>query len=143
MSIFICPYCNGHGCDACRGYGFAWTSNRCKTQTRTTHRRTASDPFRTDEQQQNPGVVPGFCFGEFMTIEKITTLKLTCDWCCNTDNAVRTYRFSSRSMDGHGCTVYDDKHIELCERCQSEAYEILKQHNKVVILLKIFKEFKQ
>lgn len=65
-----------------------------------------------------------------MTIEKITTLNLKCDWCCNTDDAVRTYLFSSRSLDGHGSTVYNDEHIELCERCQSTAYEILKQHKK-------------
>ena len=60
-------------------------------------------------------------------IEEVVVKKKYCDWCGKTDD-VESFYFFVKYMDSHGNNDDTKYHIELCRKCQYEAYDILKNH---------------
>lgn len=67
----------------------------------------------------------------FMIKEEITK-HFICDWCGRhgSYSNIRSFVFEHFDSDEHGRTSWDKKHIELCDTCQHEAYELLKSKKK-------------
>ena len=61
-------------------------------------------------------------------IEEVVVKKKYCDWCGKSEDDVESFYFFVRYMDSHGNNDDTKYHIELCRKCQYEAYEILKNH---------------